>query len=342
MKAQFLVLAMVLGLVSVLSVKADTVTIVVGESGLGLTPQVVPFFSPFAESIRYQQVYDSSAFGPIPLRIVRLTFRLIETAIPFSTVIPDIQINLSTTPRAVDGLSGTFADNVGTDDTIVLNRGMLSLSSAGTGLFDIIIDLHTPFVYDPALGNLLLDVRNFTNLGLCCPFFDATSPTRSGDPVSKLFAPDVASDSGFENSVGLVTQFTVELALLPVTLDIKPGSDPNSINCNNHNGVIPVAILTTEDFDATAVDHTTVRFEGASETHMNRRSGKPRRHEEDVDNDGDTDLVFHFRLGDTALGCSSTDGILTGEAFDGTPIELTDSVRMVGGTTVITVGQPIP
>ncbi len=58
--------------------------------------------------------------------------------------------------------------------------------------------------------------------------------------------------------------------------------------------------------------------------------------------DGDTDLVFHFRLGDTTLTCGSTEGTLTGEAFDGTSFEGTDSVNMVGGVTVITVGQPIP
>jgi len=128
----------------------------------------------------------------------------------------------------------------------------------------------------------------------------------------------------------------------PLALDIKPGSDPNSINCNNDQGVITVAILTTDDFDATTVDHTTVTFEGASETHVNRRSGEARRHEEDVDGDGDTDLVLHFRLGDTTLTCGSTEGSLTGVTFGGMAIELTDSVRMVDGTTVITVGQPIP
>lgn len=119
-------------------------------------------------------------------------------------------------------------------------------------------------------------------------------------------------------------------------IDIKPGSDPNSINCNNDQEVISVAILTTEDFDATTVDHTTVTFEGASETHVNRRSGEPRRHEEDVDGDGDTDLVFHFRLGATGLTCASTEGIFSGDIF-GTPIEGTDSISMVPGTTVITI-----
>jgi len=107
-----------------------------------------------------------------------------------------------------------------------------------------------------------------------------------------------------------------------VAIDIKPGSDPNSINCNNDEGIIGVAILSTDDFDATTVDHTTVTFEGASETHVNLR------HEEDVDGDGDTDLVFHFRLVETTLSCSSTEGILRGETFVGTAIEGTDSVNM--------------
>ena len=118
--------------------------------------------------------------------------------------------------------------------------------------------------------------------------------------------------------------------IIAVDIDIKPGSDPNSINCNNENESIAVAILTTDDFDATAVDHTTVTFEGASETHLDRRSGQPRLHEEDVDIDGDDDLVFHFRLGDTDLDCGSTDGTLTGETFDGQPFVGTDAVRTVG------------
>ncbi|MHC4404882.1 MAG: hypothetical protein ACYTG0_34985 [Planctomycetota bacterium] len=119
--------------------------------------------------------------------------------------------------------------------------------------------------------------------------------------------------------------------IIIVDLDIKPGSDPNSINCNNPAGVIGVAILTTDDFDATTVDHTTVTFEGAGETHVDKKTGLPRRHEEDVDGDGDIDLVFHFRLGDTGLDCASTEGTLSGATFDGQAIEGTDAVRMVGG-----------
>lgn len=115
----------------------------------------------------------------------------------------------------------------------------------------------------------------------------------------------------------------------PVDIDIHPGNDANSINCTKPNALIPVAILTTAVFDATAVDHTTVLFEGASESHINRKIGQPLRHEEDVDNDGDRDLIFHFRLGNTSLPCASTQATLAGRTFAGLAITGSDRVHMV-------------
>lgn len=122
-----------------------------------------------------------------------------------------------------------------------------------------------------------------------------------------------------------------------VEIDIKPGSDPNAIACSRPETAVPVAILSTQlssgellDFDATAVDHTTVTWEGAGEYHVNTDTGEPIRHEEDVDGDGDIDLVLHFQLVDTGLTCSATEGTLTGETFEGTSIEGTDAIRMIG------------
>jgi DNA-binding beta-propeller fold protein YncE len=112
-------------------------------------------------------------------------------------------------------------------------------------------------------------------------------------------------------------------------IDIKPGSDPNSINCTNSKETITVAVLTTADFDALSIDHTTVTFEGASEMLVDKKTGEPRRHELDVDGDGDLDLEFHFRLGDTTLTCESTMGTLCGVVSDGTMFEGSDTVRMV-------------
>ena len=114
-----------------------------------------------------------------------------------------------------------------------------------------------------------------------------------------------------------------------VECDIKPGSDPNSINCSGDEGVITVAILTTDGFDALDVDEATVVFAGAQETH--HKQGEPKRHEEDVDDDGDIDLVLHFRFSDTNIECGDTDATLTGETFGGQAITCTEPIRTVEG-----------
>ena len=101
-----------------------------------------------------------------------------------------------------------------------------------------------------------------------------------------------------------------------------PGSDPNSINTKNR-GVNPVAVLTTNDFDATTVDVSTVAFgpAGAAPAHNG--------HIEDVDTDGDNDLILHFRTQDTGIAVGDTEACLTGQTLDGVEIEGCDAVRVV-------------
>ena len=118
-------------------------------------------------------------------------------------------------------------------------------------------------------------------------------------------------------------------SIIEVDIDINPGSFPNSINLTS-TGLIPVAILTTDDFDATTVDHTTVSFAGAYEAHINSKSGEIKRHEEDVDGDGDIDLVFHFITPETGIDCLDDVASLNGLTFSGEPIGGVDSVNIVG------------
>jgi Tol biopolymer transport system component len=109
-----------------------------------------------------------------------------------------------------------------------------------------------------------------------------------------------------------------------VAVDIKLGGFPNSINPRS-KGVIPVAILTTESFDATAVDPTTVLFgptgTEAAPVHFAL---------EDVDADVDTDMILHFNTQATGIQCGDTAATLTGETFAGRMIEGSDSIKTAG------------
>ncbi len=116
---------------------------------------------------------------------------------------------------------------------------------------------------------------------------------------------------------------------IEVDIDIKPGGETNPVSCTATRAQIPVAILSTVDFEATMVDHTTVTFAGAGESHIDKATGLARRHEADVNGDGLPDLVFHFRTGDTDLTCDSTTGTLTGQTLDGHPILGVGTVTMV-------------
>ena len=105
-----------------------------------------------------------------------------------------------------------------------------------------------------------------------------------------------------------------------VVIDIKPGNYPNSINLRSR-GLVPVAILSTEDFDASSVNPDSIELAGAFATRWIIR---------DVDGDGNSDMLLHFATQElTGLSYDSTEATLTGSTFDGTQFEGTDSVNIV-------------
>jgi hypothetical protein len=112
---------------------------------------------------------------------------------------------------------------------------------------------------------------------------------------------------------------------IEVAIDIKPGSYPNSINPRS-KGKIPVAILSSMDFDApTELDTESLTFgptgDEGSLAFCNHGT-------EDVNDDGYYDIVCHFYTQMTGFECGDEEGVLKGQTVDETPLEGSDSVRM--------------
>ena len=111
-----------------------------------------------------------------------------------------------------------------------------------------------------------------------------------------------------------------------ILIDIKPGSDPNPIN-QGSNGLVPVAIFSSPEFDATQVDPTSISLAGANVAV--RGKGKSMAHEEDVNGDGFVDLVVQVETqGFDDLGAGGTVE-LTGTTFGSEDIVGYDEVVIV-------------
>ena len=201
----------------------------------GDTGNLFPFFQSSAthSSTRYQQVYDASEFSALSGggTITEIAFRAHSESPPFAAPIASIQINLSTTAKAADGLSTVFADNVGADDTAVFGPAPFAVASAQPANFtstakpfEIVFTLQTPFFYDPALGNLLLDMRIPVQAPQPLIATVALDGTVSGsDAVSRAytFDGDVNSPTADQISTyGLITRFTATPVPEPGTLPL--------------------------------------------------------------------------------------------------------------------------
>jgi hypothetical protein len=109
-----------------------------------------------------------------------------------------------------------------------------------------------------------------------------------------------------------------------VQIDIRPGTFPNRVNPAD-NRQIPVAVITTEEFDASTIDPVSVRF-GPAGAPASDGLGQLI----DVDNDNDLDLLLSFRMQETGIQCEDTSAPLTGATFEGQMIEGSDTILTVG------------
>lgn len=222
-------------------------------------------------------------------------------------------------------LTGTRFD--GTDPNLTLyagaGNGSLDVSDFAAGSFVMGFlsnDAGQLVGFDNVL-NVRVAVQQLLDAGAqFIVFVLRPNPLASGGTGALLYS---SNEIGvFSDQFG-PAELIVDLAL-PIAIDVKPGKDRNPINLDSE-GVIPVAILTTDVFDATTVDPSTVHFGAAGTEAATVHSALG-----DVDGDRDTDMILHFKTQDTGILCGGTSVSLTGETLTGQAINGSDAIKTVG------------
>ena len=145
-----------------------TTVIAPGGAGTAQGPAPLRFYG--SGGSRVQQIYDASFFAG-PSSITSISFRAFPGAGPSgffsnSVTVSDSLVRLSTSPVSANELSGLqpsamFNANLGADLTTVFSGGFtLTTAATGTGPqpFDYTLNFTKAFQYNPAAGNLILDL----------------------------------------------------------------------------------------------------------------------------------------------------------------------------------------
>ena len=138
-------------------------------------------------------------------------------------------------------------------------------------------------------------------------------------------------DGDFGEGVGKGLGYAILSLPLPeieCAIDIKPDSYPNAVNLRS-KGVLPVAIFSSEDFDATAIDPQSVTLAGA-EIATHGKSKEQMIHQSDINSDGRDDLLVQFRIQDLdPQQLQEGSATLTGQSYAGQCIRGRDDVTLV-------------
>ena len=192
---------------------------------------------------------------------------------------------------------------------------------------------------DPATGD-----QDSTPIG-CCTHRDArldqvvlpadgvyTVGVTSGGVVSgvpRMFLPDGDATAfvGGSLSNGHYTLIIsgVSSSVLQIGIDIRPGATSIARINPKSQGRIPVALISSKDFDALKADSGSIRFGPTGTQATALRCGKGG---EDVNGDGRLDLVCHFDNQAANFDPSHEEGMVTG-TIGGMPFEGRGDLKVI-------------
>ncbi len=136
----------------------------------------------------------------------------------------------------------------------------------------------------------------------------------------------VANTSHDTSPLNNLISILLNNSLLKVEIDIKPDTKENGINLKSQ-GSIPVAILGSKDFNVSQIDVKTLRLAGATMT--TNKNGVAQANFEDINKDGEVDLVAHFRTQELRLSGTEKNLELRGNLKDGRIIKGSDDIYFI-------------
>jgi hypothetical protein len=198
-----------------------------GAPGDAMSPTPLNYHG--ASGSENQQIYSSSFFSG-PTTISGVSFRAYPGASPGpfsgnSVSVSDLVVKLATTSASPNENAGaapsiTFADNLGADVSTVFS-GAITLTTAATGAgpqpFDYTVNFSTPFVYNPANGNLVLDFQIPTGATVSGPGFGFLGFDTANDLNDGVFSVvninSGSSATGVLSTAATITAFQTSAAV---------------------------------------------------------------------------------------------------------------------------------
>ncbi len=230
----------------------------------------------------------------------------------------------------VDGVGLQSHFFLGPPDPIAL-RGQLERIAA-LGLDVELTELDLPlFLFSGSSDPLAAQAQSYADLFSAClavpactgittwGVHDGHTWLDSPSQPTSVFAPNrpLLFDALGEPKPAYATTVAVlRAASRSVEIAIRPGEGAAAVRPGSR-GVIPVAVLGSASFDVHAIDPTTLAFGPAGAAPAHRAGG----HLADVNADGRTDLLSHYRSDETGVARGDLGACLSGETFDGVRFE---------------------
>ncbi len=206
-------------------------------------------FPNFQTGGTYQQVYAKTAFSG-PVTITQIAFASHELTSNPGIANYDFSVSLGVTAASPNALSTNLTANRGPQMVPVFS-GPLNANITDGAQFDVVVNV-TPFTYDPADGNLLLELNfnapvQFSGGSLL--YFRAGADSRT----SRAANPAGVVGGAFTDSFGLLTRFTTQS-------NSAPDAVVDAATINEDSGANAIGVLandTDQDNDLLAITAVT-------------------------------------------------------------------------------------